>query len=82
MKKKEFLNLPESKQINLALDKAGYIQNDGNSVFGRISCAEDLRECFSDYVDTGTWSNIDAADVGEISIRDMAYNLYSLGRWS
>lgn len=60
------------EMIQTALNKAGYIDMEPTEA--------NLRECFSDYVDSGIWSNIsyDDDDLHEHSVQDICRNLLKL----
>ena len=61
------------EMIRSALDAAGYS-------YEGVPTDEDLRECFTDYVDAGIWKDLSLDDIDGLSIADMAQALIRL-RW-
>lgn len=61
----------ENEMIKSTLDKAGY---------GFMEPTEEnLRECFSDYVDCGVWADIDfTEDLNEFSVKNICHNILKL----
>jgi hypothetical protein len=56
--------------IEKALNKVGYGHNQPT--------ISNLIDCFKDYVDAGTWSNIEMDDVEDLTIEEMCRALIKL----
>jgi hypothetical protein len=55
--------------IKRALDKAGYDCD---------PTEKNLRECFTDYVNAGCWSNLEMEDIEDLTIKQMCIGLIRL----
>lgn len=65
-------DMSNEKLFSLALEKSGYDSE---------PTALNIKECFSDYVDCGYWSNISSDDIEDFSAREMAVSLIKPNGW-